>query len=498
MIPSDISDFLKFACEVFMFGSIVKMLKKNFSKKNSIKHSPFGRLESLHLETFEERVTPTVTPVLANGVISGNILLGQGTEGVSGVQIVLTGTTTTGRDVNVSTTTNTTGGYAFDQLLPGSYKVSRGTPSGFFNGTYNANANVNLAESQSITQNLEVAGITAPRISMGLWSSGTKISITPPTAGTGTANGFTMPTYQTLGTQTLTKGQTSYVDLAGFFADPDTTNTTVNFNTSTGNIAVTLLDNQAPISVTNFLNYVEAGKYGNDLFHRMANLSGSGAPQIIQGGQFTVNGDPITGFSDVSTYQPIQNESNDTTRPNAAGTLAMARTSVLNSATSQFYFNITDNTTALAGSGGNGTGYAVFGKVADAASLANLNSFTSQYTAQSVNIPTSSQPSNTLPTVPVLNGVTPSGAFPIGAPENQLATITDVSFAAAPTGKLTYTVSSSNTAVVTATLGTLNGSFSPNQLQLVAGGSPGNAVVTLNVTDNRGETIIYRFNVVVQ
>ncbi len=176
----------------------------------------------------------------------------------------------------------------------------------------------------------------------------------------------------------------------------------------------------------------------------------------------------------------------------------MARTSVLNSATSQFYFNITDNTTALAGSGGNGTGYAVFGKVADAASLANLNSFTSQYTAQSVNIPTSSQPSNTLPTVPVLNGVTPSGAFPIGAPENQLATITDVSFAAAPTGKLTYTVSSSNTAVVTATLGTLNGSFSPNQLQLVAGGSPGNAVITLNVTDNRGETIIYRFNVVVQ
>ena len=126
-----------------MFGSIVKMLKKNFSKKNSIKHSPFGRLESLHLETFEERVTPTVTPVLANGVISGNILLGQGTEGVSGVQIVLTGTTTTGRDVNVSTTTNTTGGYAFDQLLPGSYRVSRGTPSGFFSGTYNANANVN-------------------------------------------------------------------------------------------------------------------------------------------------------------------------------------------------------------------------------------------------------------------------------------------------------------------------------------------------------------------
>ena len=115
-----------------------------------------------------------------------------------------------------------------------------------------------------------------------------------------------------------------------------------------------------------------------------------------------------------------------------------------------------------------------------------------------MNIPTSSQPSNTLPTVPVLNGVTPSGAFPIGAPENQLATITDVSFAAAPTGKLTYTVSSSNTSVVTATLGTLNGSFSPNQLQLVAGGSPGNAVVTLNVTDNRGETVVYRFNVVVQ
>lgn len=487
-----------------MFRSIMEVLKRNRLKNGARKPLvSYGRFESLNLESCEDRLTPSGTPVFADGVVSGLVVAGGGTEGLSGVQVTLTGTTSTGRTVNISTSTDATGTFNFSQVLPGNYQVTRNTPTGYFSGSDATQYSVVVAESQVVNQNLSLAGLSPSRISMGLWSSGTTISIVPPTAGTGTATAFSIPTIQTLGTQTLTTGQTSYIDLAGFFQDPDVSNTTVNFNTSRGNIAVTLFDDQAPVTVTNFLNYIQAGAYTDDLFHRMANLGNGVAPstpsQILQGGQYEVDstGGNITGFSNVNTYQPIPNESNDTTRPNAINTLAMARTSVLNSATSQFYFNLTNNTTALAGSGGNGTGYAVFGAVTDATSQTNLASFANDYTSASVNIPTSSQPSNTLATVPVLDGVTPSGAFPIGSPVTDLATITGVTIPVAPTGDLSYTVSSSNTAVVTATLGTLNGSFSPDQLQLVAGGSPGTAVVTLTVTDNRGETVNYRFNVTV-
>ena len=103
---------------------------------------------------------------------------------------------------------------------------------------------------------------------------------------------------------------------------------TVTFNTNVGDIVVELLPDEAPISVANFLGYVERGDYVATLIHR------SVANFVIQGGGFS------TDFSSIPLQPSITNEFG---RSNIRGTLAYARSSAVNSATSQFFFNVADN-----------------------------------------------------------------------------------------------------------------------------------------------------------
>jgi peptidyl-prolyl cis-trans isomerase A (cyclophilin A) len=124
--------------------------------------------------------------------------------------------------------------------------------------------------------------------------------------------------------------------------------------TSKGTIVVELYPAKAPITVRNFLTYVNEGFYSNTLFHRV--VTGF----VVQGGGFTTSG------AKAPTHTPITLEPPSATGlTNAIGTIAMARTTALNSATSQFFFNTVDNNTS---SGNNldtptGQGYAVFGSV---------------------------------------------------------------------------------------------------------------------------------------
>jgi len=118
--------------------------------------------------------------------------------------------------------------------------------------------------------------------------------------------------------------------------------------TSLGDIEVELMQDKAPVSVANFLGYLDAGFYANTLFHRV--IPGF----MIQGGGF----DPQMRQKD--TQAPIKNEA-DNGLHNVRGTLAMARTSSINSATSQFFINQADN--AFLDHGARDFGYAVFGKV---------------------------------------------------------------------------------------------------------------------------------------
>jgi cyclophilin family peptidyl-prolyl cis-trans isomerase len=130
-----------------------------------------------------------------------------------------------------------------------------------------------------------------------------------------------------------------------------TTNPVVVITTSRGDITVELFQDRAPVSVANFLQYASEGFYEGTIFHRVV-------PNfVIQGGGFTAK------MEEKATHPPIQNESTNGLR-NVRGTLSMARTRALRSATSQFYINLADN--ALLDHRGftpDDFGYAVFGRV---------------------------------------------------------------------------------------------------------------------------------------
>lgn len=114
-------------------------------------------------------------------------------------------------------------------------------------------------------------------------------------------------------------------------------------------VLIELYPQQAPKSVDNFLRYVRDGFYDGTIFHRV--MDGF----MIQGGGFDQN------MTQKPTRAPIANEARNGLK-NDAGTLAMARTSDPNSATAQFYINLVDNA-PLNYPGGDGHGYAVFGRV---------------------------------------------------------------------------------------------------------------------------------------
>lgn len=126
--------------------------------------------------------------------------------------------------------------------------------------------------------------------------------------------------------------------------------------TSMGEITIELDRARAPITVENFLSYVDDGHYNGTIFHRVI-------PNfMIQGGGFTSDG------TQKETKAPIVLESQNGLS-NAVGTIAMARTNVPNSATSQFFINVQDNK-ALDYRPGN-PGYAVFGKVISGMDVVN-------------------------------------------------------------------------------------------------------------------------------
>ncbi len=129
-------------------------------------------------------------------------------------------------------------------------------------------------------------------------------------------------------------------------------NPMVVLSTSLGDIKVELYADKAPITVKNFLDYAKAGYYDGTVFHRV--IPGF----MIQGGGMTAD------MQDKREGQkpPIKNES-DNGLKNDTGTLAMARTGVPDSATSQFFINVKDNHALDFGI--RGAGYAVFGEVMD-------------------------------------------------------------------------------------------------------------------------------------
>jgi peptidyl-prolyl cis-trans isomerase B (cyclophilin B) len=123
--------------------------------------------------------------------------------------------------------------------------------------------------------------------------------------------------------------------------------------TSKGDITVKLDAENAPLTVENFLAYVDSGHYANTIFHRVI-------PNfMIQGGGFTPD------MNQKPTRAPVKNEAQNGLK-NKRGTLAMARTQVIDSATSQFFINVVDNEFLnFRAPNPAGFGYCVFGEVTE-------------------------------------------------------------------------------------------------------------------------------------
>ena len=127
----------------------------------------------------------------------------------------------------------------------------------------------------------------------------------------------------------------------------------IKLHTSLGVITLELDAEKAPVTVQNFVDYVQSGHFDGTIFHRV--IDGF----MIQGGGFTTN------MSQKSTKDPIKNEANNGLK-NDRGTIAMARTSDPHSATAQFFINVADNDFLnFKSESTQGWGYCVFGKVVE-------------------------------------------------------------------------------------------------------------------------------------
>jgi peptidyl-prolyl cis-trans isomerase A (cyclophilin A) len=124
----------------------------------------------------------------------------------------------------------------------------------------------------------------------------------------------------------------------------------IRFETSHGIFTVELFPKEAPVTVENFLKYVDDGFFDGTVFHRIV------PGFVIQGGGLTAD------FANKKTRAPIRNEAKNGLK-NTRGSVSMARTNDINSATSQFFVNLKDN--GFLDHGPRDYGYAVFGRVTD-------------------------------------------------------------------------------------------------------------------------------------
>ena len=259
------------------------------------------------------------------------------------------------------------------------------------------------------------------------------------------------------------------IDLKNYFTLPGVTGQVVQFDTVLGKFNVELLPAAAPVSVTNFLSYVTDHTYDHTLIHRTARLGADGVSNgIVQGGGYSADLPPVA----TAKKTPIALEYN---LANTRGTLAMARSSALNSATSEWFFNTDDNSTVLGPS--NGGGYAVFGRV-----LGTGMTVVDQIAAVPVYNASNGDTSSPFQTIP-LRDVTATQASIVTANliiVNSVTALPVYPSAGGGSAVLNLATTNSNAAVVTAAL---NGS-----VLTLTPLAPGAATVTLTATDINGNT----------
>ena len=259
------------------------------------------------------------------------------------------------------------------------------------------------------------------------------------------------------GAQTLTVGTVPPpLSLSGLFTDPDVSSA-ARLITDLGNLDFVFYPNSAPKTAANFLTYLNSGAFTNTIFHR------SVPGFIIQGGAFRAD----ATASPAPTIAAVSNEPSIT---NVRGTIAMARTSIVDSATNQFFINLANNAANLDNQNG---GFTVFARVAgsgmtiaDAIAALSIRSYST------------------------INGAltdTPVRGNPPAYDPNALVRISNVSVIANP---LTLSASSSNPGIVSVVLTGTNLTFSP-----IASGT---ATITLTATDLDNQSVTTTFPITVR
>jgi cyclophilin family peptidyl-prolyl cis-trans isomerase len=269
--------------------------------------------------------------------------------------------------------------------------------------------------------------------------------------------------------QTLAPGGAARTtDLRDYFTLPGVSGQVVQFDTVMGKFNAELLANDAPLTVANFLNYVNRGAYSNTLVHR--SISGF----VVQGGGFTYS----ISTTHIPTDPPVVNEFK---LSNVRGTLAMAKVGGdPNSATSEWFVNLANNSANLDNQNG---GFTVFARVLGTG-MSVADAIAALPTAQSVTFPNGTALSN----VPLRNYTSGSVTLENLVVVNSIATI-GIHPADAGTAVLTYSASSGNNNVATAAI-----SGSTLTLAPVASGT---TTVTVRATDTNGNVVDNAFAVTV-
>jgi cyclophilin family peptidyl-prolyl cis-trans isomerase len=455
----------------------------------------------LEVEALELRAVPTANNIA--GTLIGTAFVDHNADGVlsagdatlPGVTVTLSGTTYLGTSIDTSTATGAGGQFQFLNVPRGTYQLSAGSISGYLGGSLTFGnvhgpagvdivSGVPVAPGHDLNAAVSVRGLAPDSVWLGQFlSTSTSADLPSGTAGAGSAAASGPFVKTAISDVTLTNGGSSQtIDLLAHFSAPDLGTSMVRLNTALGAINLDLFDQQAPQTVQNFIDYIESGKYANTIFHRRTDLTKDGLA-VLQGGGFTFTSGTSTTLPSVTAFPNVADEVGAANTP---GTIAMAKGSSSGSANSQFFFNLSDNTNVLSPQNQTNGGFTVFGKIADAASQNVVNELAA------FTVHNESSANSAMNEIPLKGSFTDNDSnFPSKATASDFALITSAQVISR-NESLTYTVTSSNTHAVTATLG----SGDPERLTL-APVQIGTATITVTATDQFGQTASTTFKVTV-
>lgn len=277
-----------------------------------------------------------------------------------------------------------------------------------------------------------------------------------------------------IGNLTVNQGQTpAAINLATSFSDRNTTNSLVQLKTNRGTINMELIDPYTPLSAANLIDYVNSGAYTDMFNHRLA--VSNGTKFVLQGGGFTFKNGAITA---ITQKPPVQNEPGVS---NTYGTIAMAKLGGdPNSATSQFFFNLGDNTANLDNQNG---GFTVFSSVTGSGMDA-VQAFSS------FPITNKSSTNSALNELP-LAGYTGT-TFPTDAKSSNFSFVNTASLVQQGVPLVFSVLSNSNPNLVST-------SITNGQLTLTpTAGASGDATIVVKATNKNGQSVSQQFKITIK